>query len=220
MTTEGFEYALFAYEDRSIPDELKLVGAIELEFKRQPLGSKCLVQHVASVDEAAERVQEFRARTCGSAYSIALINLNSFPSAEELSFLLGPTVLGDPWTLFLVTLRSLSGPIYSLAREKVEREATPIRRRDMPGAPSCIDSYTKRTRVETYQRIAAILEARLEADKRILSGRKTGRLVPFTISPMEALLRNSSTTFYGSAFASRSGMYASVDAPESVNGET
>jgi hypothetical protein len=47
-------------------------------------------------------VQEFRAKACGSAYNIALINLNQFPSADLLEFLLSSSVLGDPWTAFVM----------------------------------------------------------------------------------------------------------------------
>jgi hypothetical protein len=210
----AFEYSIFGYEDESIADELRVIDFIEYEFRQLPRGNSTLYHRCATIDEAAEKVQEYRAMTCGSAYNIALINLIQFPSVELLEWLLSSAVLGDPWTAFVMSLRGIDRSIYSVAREKVEREAHAIYHGDQPGAPSCIDSYSRKSRQESAAVLARILTTRLDEEKDIVRLRKRGKTASFTPSPTEALMRKSKSTYCGIAYASQTGILARLTAPD------
>ncbi len=205
---EAFKYSIFALELAALPDDLRLVGLISEKFKTLPHGQDTLFQTSSSVDEAGAQIDAFKAKTCGSAYNLALINLNQFSTPEELAFLLSGKVLGDPRSVFLATLRSIHGPVYSIAREKVEREAEAIAKGALHGAPSCIDSYTAAGRVESATLIAQILDAHLEEMEQRARSKQTGMIIPNALSKAGELMRRSTTIFFGH----RSGTKSSVSA--------
>jgi len=194
---QEFKYAIFALEFQTLPEELKIVDLVEAEFKRQPLAQDTLFQKAGSIDEAAVLIDDFKAKTCGSAYNVAIVNLNLLASPEELSFLLSGAVLGDPRTVFMVTLRGIQGQTYAIAREKVEREAEAISSGSRFGAPSCVDSYTAQGRPDSAQRIGEILNAFLEEEEQRIKNRQTGIVLPHVLSKAHDLMRRTNTIFCG-----------------------
>jgi hypothetical protein len=203
---QAFKYAIFSLELASLPEELRIVETVEKHFKRQATAPDTLFQTCGTIDEAAAMIDDFKNKTCGSAYNVALINLNLFSSPEELSFLLGGQVLGDPRTIFMVTLRGIQGPTYAIAREKVEREADAIMQGVRHGAPSCVDSYTAQGRPESAQRIAEILNAFLEEEEQRMKNRQTGIVLPHALSKAHDLMRRTTTIFCGHRQHSKTGM--------------
>jgi hypothetical protein len=208
---EAFKYAIFAFEPEGLVEDLKVVDAVCAEFKKQPKSASASVQVVKSVDAAGPVIDAFKAKTCGSAYNVALLNLNQFPSAPELEFLLSVPVLGDPRSVFLVSLRSIQAPIYSVARVKVEREALKIAQGTLVGAPSCIDTYTAANRAETATRVAQILNAYLEEEDMREKAKLTGMVLPSALSPATELMQRATTIFFGR----RSGKTSAIMRPVS-----
>src|SRR5689334_25074866 len=101
---EDFKDAIFIYETDELPAELKVVDAIYEEFELVPERKTTLVQLAHSLEQAAPAIDSFKARTCGSPYTLAIINLNMF-NTNELNFIMRPEVLGDPPTIFLASLK-------------------------------------------------------------------------------------------------------------------
>ena len=194
----AYRESLFAFETKDLPDALKIVGEITgRSFARHEESRTTLVQFADSMEEAAKMIDEFKARACGSAYSLALINLTNFPSREEFEFLMSRQVLGDPRTIFLCSLRGLSGDIYRLARAKVEREARMVSDGMLVGTPSCIENYSPANRDEKAGFIAEVLAAYVrECDVR---ARKGSRMPVYDEEAFQALkvLKKSDTSFYG-----------------------
>jgi hypothetical protein len=193
----AFKYAILAFEQEDLAEDLRVVDSICAEFQKQPHSASASLQVVKSVDAAGPVIDAFKARNCGSAYNVALLNLNQFPSAPELEFLLSVPVLGDPRAIFLVSLRTIQAPIYSVARVKVEREALKISQGTLAGAPSCIDTYTTANRAETAGRVAQILNAYLEEEEMREKAKLTGMSLPSALSPATELMQRSSTVFFG-----------------------
>src|SRR4051812_33987155 len=117
----------------SVPVDLKVMTALAETFKTLPEAATTRVETADNLEQAAVQIDAFKAITCGSAYSLAIINLNMMSDIRELEFLLRPKVLGDPRTIFMASLRSMVGDAYAMARDKVQRESE-IRGR----SPSCI----------------------------------------------------------------------------------
>ncbi|MCW8133220.1 MAG: hypothetical protein KIS92_22940 [Planctomycetota bacterium] len=209
---DAFKYAIFSLELATLPEEQRIVEQVEGHFKRLRLAQETLFQRASSLEEAAALIDDFKAKTCGSAYNVALINLNLMSSPEELAFLLGGPVLGDPRTIFMVTLRGIHGPTYAIARDKVEREADLIMQGQRQGAPSCVDSYTAAGRPESAQRIAEILNAFLEEEEERVKSRQTGVYVPHTFSKAHDLMRRTTTIFCGHRQHSKTGILSRGDA--------
>lgn len=203
---DAFKYAIFTLELASLPEDQRIVAMVHGQFKRQRMVHETLFQSADSIEQAAAHIDEFKAKTCGSAYNVALINLNQMSSPEELAFLLGGSVLGDPRTIFMVTLRGIHGPTYGIARDKVEREADLIMQGQRQGAPSCVDSYTPAGRAESAQRIAEILNAFLEEEEERAKTRQTGMITPHTISKAYDLMRRTGTIFCGHRQHSKTGI--------------
>ena len=61
-----------------------------------------------SLDEAAVCVDTFKAKNCGSAYTLAVLNLNMFGSSDEFNFMMQASVLGDPRMIFIASLKSMA----------------------------------------------------------------------------------------------------------------
>ena len=64
--------------------ELKIAGAIKDAFAVMPHGKECYFRIVRTMDEAAKEIDEFKSKTCGSPYDLALINLNKIQVEQEL----------------------------------------------------------------------------------------------------------------------------------------
>ena len=204
----AFKYSIFGFEETGLAKELRIVEQIKDLFFKLPYGKETLLQIAGSMDEAAKLIDQYKARSCGSAYNLALVNLNRYPSEGELSFLLGAAVLGDPRTVFLNTLRNTQGATYTWAREKVEREAEWIAMGRMSGAPSCIDAYSSVNRMETAERAAQILNAHLEEDEMRSNARRTGKPLP-VLSPTSEIMKKSKTVVWGRRSTNKSGLFTS-----------
>jgi hypothetical protein len=192
-----FKYAVFAFELEGLAEDLRIVDTVQASFQKLAKAVGAFVQVVKSMEQAGPAIDAFKEKNCGSAYNLAVINLNQFPSAPELEFLLGEKVLGDPRSIFLVSLRGIQAPIYSVARVKVEREAQRIAEGSLYGAPSCVDTYTPANRAETAARVAEVLNAYLEEDELREKARLSGTVLPSALSPATELMRRSSTVFFG-----------------------
>lgn len=189
-----FKDAIFAYEAAALPAELKIVDGCVEKFRTLPEADATLVQVAHSLDEAATLIDQFKAQTCGSTYSLGLININMLADVQELKFLLRVDIVGDPRTIFMASLRYMTGDIYAYTKDKVHRESE-IKER----TASCIDCYGVGAHEETHARIAALMAAYLrEAEARAEAKRKGIQVVGE--SPAEALLRKSTTTFYARRF--------------------
>jgi hypothetical protein len=192
-----FKYAVFAFELEGLAEDLRIMDAVAAAFQKLPKAAGAFVQVVKSMGQAGPVIDAFKEKSCGSAYNLAVINLNQFPSAPELEFLLGEKVLGDPRSVFLVSLRGIQAPIYSVARVKVEREAQRVAEGSLYGAPSCVDTYTPANRAETAARVAGILNAYLEEDELREKARLSGTVLPSALSPATEMMRRSNTVFFG-----------------------
>ena len=183
--------AIFVFESAAVPDELKIVDQITASFKKLPESETTLVQVCHGLDAAAVCIDGFKAKTCGSAYSMAVINLNMFGTREEFNFLMQPSVLGDPRIVFLASLKSMTGECYAFAKNKVNRESE-----TQFGAPSCIDCYASNNREEAADRLAKLMVAYLLEGEQRLQAKRNGTQV---LLDSEALrqLKTSSTTYYG-----------------------
>lgn len=194
-----FKYALFAYESGELPEPQRVVEGILDVFRAGPFKAETWITRAASLEEAAAEADRFKSRTCGSAFNLALINLNGLPGAEELRFLLRPNVLGDPISLFMVSLKMMQGDLYTTAKEKVEREA---QKGNAPGtyrSPSCLDGYSPVTREEAAARCGELLTAYLREAEERAAARQEGRdrFLSLRNSPVTQVLRKSQTTYYG-----------------------
>ena len=200
---ESWKDAIFMFESAGVPDDLKLVDSIADRFSKYPEAASTLVQITHTLDDAAVSIDKFKAMTCGSAYSLTVINLNMFENMQEFNFLMGPSILGDPRTIFVASLKSMAGETYAFAKNKVHREAE-----TSLGAPSCIDSYGSSNRVEASDRLARLACAYIhEFEER--SNAKRGRTAVLLNSEALALLKSSSTTYYGNR-GRTSGIYRPI----------
>ncbi len=202
----SFERGLFALEMSSVPEELRVVDVILDAFREMPHAEGTLIQKATSLEMAAIMIDNFKAKTCGSPYSSALFNLTGISSPDELSFLLGNSVTGNPPTVFMVTLKEMQGPVYSVAREKVDREADAGVVDPGRGAPSCIDSYSQSSKAEAGARAAAFLNAYQEEKLELQKAKQTGVIMPAAISPALDLMRQSTTTFCGRRYKRMTGI--------------
>jgi hypothetical protein len=98
--------SVFMYESRDLPGDLQVMEQISKKFGTTPEAATTFWQVSCSLEEAAKNIDTFKAKTCGSTYNLAVINLNMFAKGDELAFLLRPDVLGDPRTIFLCSLRT------------------------------------------------------------------------------------------------------------------
>ena len=197
---DDFKDAIFLYETKGLPAELKVMDGIYEEFEVLPEAKTTLVQLAHSLEEAAPLIDDFKARSCGSPYSLAIINLNMFHT-DELNFVLRADVLGDPQTIFLASLKYMTGDAYALARDKSLRESDSIDR-----SPSCVDCYGVHNRDSTYGRVSQLAAAYLREAELRTQARRRG-LVPDTASAVEQL-NKSQTTFFGKKM--RSGVMPAV----------
>lgn len=205
---DEFKDAVFMYEAGALPPDQQVMAGIATAFSQLPQGSTTLLQVAHNMEEAALLIDQFKAKTCGSAYSLAVLNINMMDCVEDLKFLLRGDVLGDPRTIFLASLRFMTGDIYGLAKEKVQRESEVAGR-----TPSCIDCYGSTSHEEVSARITAIIAAYLQEAEERAKARHGGAVV-YGASPAEELLRKSQTTFYGKRYKSvRAGMSGSHRVP-------
>lgn len=200
-----FRHAVFFFEAAEVPEDLRVTDGILAAFANRPEAGKTLAISARTIDDAAQQLDSFKARTCNSPVTLALLNLNMFPSVKELEFLLQGNVLGNPRTIFLASLKYMSGEIYALARDKVAAEsAVPDR------TPSCIDCYGAPNRNSVFPRVAELIGAYLqEAELRDMAmrNRSDHQLEPAAVQ----LLRKSETTFFGKHGAS--GRFRPVESP-------
>lgn len=187
----NYKYAILMYESAALPDDLKVVAGIAEYFKTLEGADKTLLQISGTLEEAATTIDNFKAQTCGSTYDLAVINLNMFGSAKELSFFLEPDISGDPRTIFLATLRFMMGDAYALAKGKVQRE-----RESLAGSPSCIDCYSAAEKSQVHVRLGELLCAHLRATEERVRTRHSGRTVKLE-GGVTRLLKKSHTTYYG-----------------------
>lgn len=185
--------ALFLYEPAAVPDDLKVVRGVADSFQTLPEAATTWVQCAHSLEQAAPLIEEFKAQTCGSSCSLAIINLNLMDDASELSFLLQPEMLGDPCAIFLATLRYRIGDAYALAREKVQREAQPHEKR----SSSCFDCYSASTRNEVFSRVSHLAAAYLREAGAFACSCRAGLTNPAT-KELEQV-RKSRAVYAGSA---------------------
>ena len=200
---DDFKDAIFIYEMASVPPELKVAEALAEKFKSLPEAQTTRLETATTLERAAVLIDNFKAITCGSAYSLAIINLNMMTDIRELEFLLRPNVLGDPRMIFLASLKFMVGDAYALAREKVQRESE-IRGR----SPSCIYRYGAANREDLLKPVSEIAAAYLRESEELLRAKRQGApaLVETHVTKM---LRRSETAFLGSKF--NSGVLKSVD---------
>ena len=203
----SFKHAIFLYEAAKLDEELRVCADIVRLFGALPEAATTRLILCGSVDEAAGKIDSFKHKTCGSSFSLAVINLNLFESLSELEFLMRKDVLGDPRSIFLGTLRHMSGRVYTEAKEKIGREDE-LRF----GAPSCLDSYTAAGRAEIPPRIARLAKAYLQdADERSRVGRE-GSVMMQRTSPALDELYKIPTAFYGTRLTRK---WRSADIPMS-----
>ena len=164
---------------------------IAANFKALPDGDATLVQPCHTLDDAAVCIDGFKAKTCGSAYSLAIINLNMFGTREEFEFLMQPSLLGDPRMIFLASLKSMTGESYTFAKNKVNRESD-----TSYGAPSCIDCYASSNREEASVRLATLAKAYLKEGEQRLQAKRSGTAILLDTEALQQL-RASTTTYYG-----------------------
>ncbi|MCY3021221.1 MAG: hypothetical protein NTW87_19580 [Planctomycetota bacterium] len=191
-----FRNAIFAFESTAVPDELKVVDSIVAELKKLPVAAVTLIQVAHTLEEAAPMMDQFKAQTCGSPYSLSIINLNMMSRGEEINFLLHRDVMGDPRTIFLASLRHMHQDAYGLAREKIQRESEVLGR-----VTSCIDCYGAANRDEVPARIAELAAAYVAEAEEWEKARREGKIV-IADANTTALLKKSRTAFYGSAMKS------------------
>lgn len=194
---EHFKYAIFAYEDAGLADNLKVVDELARAFAEQPHGADTAFHVTRTMDEAGDAIDGFKARNCGSAYSLAVLNLNNFPSAPELEFLLSGPVLGDPKTVFLASMRAIKGPAYAFARAKVDRENNRIVRESLFGAPSCVEFYAPDRIPETAVLVAEVLNAILDDKDASSRSRQTGMVLRARDSKAREAMGRSATLYAG-----------------------
>lgn len=197
---DDFKDAIFIYETADLPADLKVVDGIYEEFEVLPEAQTTLVQLAHNLEQAAPLIDAFKARTCGSPYTLAIINLNMFHT-DELNFILRPDVLGDPRTIFLASLKYMAGDAYALARDKSLRESERTDR-----SPSCVDCYGEQNRDSIFTRVSQLAAAYLREAEARTQARRRGQLLPAEAA-VEAM-KKSQTTFFGKAM--RSGLMPAV----------
>jgi hypothetical protein len=190
--TPSFKDAMFVLEMGGLSEDLKVCAEIVREFKTTAEAQTTYIVTATSVEDAAEKIDAFKNAHCGSGFTIALINLNMFEELDEFKFLMQRSVLGNPRTIFVGSMRHMTGPVYTEARNKVIREDE-IRF----GAPSCIDSYGASNRGEVFGRLGRLAAAYLrDSEERTRHG-KTGSLFMQRTSPALEELYKIPTAFYG-----------------------
>lgn len=191
-----FKYAVFMFEDIEVPDDLKVMKAVAEVFSKLPQAATTLVQVAHTLEEAAPLVDNFKAQTCGSPYTLAIISLNMMTDVREVDFLLRSDVLGDPRTIFLASLKYMVGDAYALARAKIQREdQTPLL------SESCLECYGSGNRDEVPPRIAQLAAAYLHEAEELEKARQEGR-VGLVDPSASGLLKKSQTAFYGKTMKS------------------
>lgn len=213
------KYSIFGFELAQIPEEMRILGNVVVQFAQGPHGAHTLFQTADDLDAAAQVIDSFKARNCGSAYNLAVLNLNELKSDAELDFLLSGEVLGQPRTLFLAHLRHLQGPIYAVARAKVERESELIFSGTMGGAPSCLISYTPATLEAMAVVGARILTAHLEDIATHERTKQTGMIPPFEKSKAMAEYRSLETIFFGRSLSSKTGVFRKLSSQTASSSE-
>lgn len=194
-----YQYAVFMYESAAVPDDLKVIGAVSEAFRALAPIAPTLVQIAHTLEDAAHLIDQFRVQTCGSSYSLAIINLNMMTDVKEVNFLLKSDVLGDPRVIFLTSLKFMVGEAYSLARDKIQRETA------APGlSTSCVDCYSSANRADVPARIAELAHAYLREAEELEKARREGT-VGMVDSSASEILRKSQTAFYGKTM--KSGMW-------------
>jgi len=184
-----FKYAIFMFECAALPDDQRVVNAIAEVYGKLPHVAPTVVHVAHTLEEAAKLIDEFKAQTCGSPYTLAVINLNMLTDVREIDFLLRSDVLGDPRTIFLASLKYMLGEAYALARDKIQRENL------TPGlSTSCLDCYGPSNLSEVPSRIADLAMAYLREVEELEQARREGR--PVTDPSATAILRKSQTAFY------------------------
>ena len=205
-----FKYAIFMYEMAALPDDQKVVSAIVESLRRMPLAPVTLVQVAFTLEEAARLVDDFKQKTCGSPYTLGVINLNMMTDVREIHFLLRGSVLGDPRTIFLASLKYMTGETYALAREKVQRED---QTRGM--SASCVDCYGPGNKDDLPERIGELAAAYLQEAEEREKARLDGH-VGLLDSHASALLRKSSTAFYSKSM--KSGAWSATRSDTNASG--
>lgn len=187
-----FKHALFVFELATLPDDLKVCDNIVREFKKTLEGKTTFIASAGTVSEAALKIDDFKNQHCGSGFTLAIFNLNMLEKLDEFQFLMQKSVLGDPRTIFVGSMRHLAGPVNAEARNKVIREDE-LRF----GAPSCIDIYSAANRDDVSARIGKLAAAYLrDSDERARVG-KSGSIFLQHSSPALDELYNIPSAFYG-----------------------
>ncbi|HLX60093.1 MAG TPA: hypothetical protein VKX17_02310 [Planctomycetota bacterium] len=195
VAAPSFKDALFVFEMAELPEDLKVCPEIVREFKKTAEAQTTCIVTAGSVLDAAEKIDKFKNRHCGSSFTLALINLNQFEDVDEFKFLMQRSVLGNPRTIFVGTMRHMTSAVYTEARNKVLLEDE-LRF----GAPSCIDSYGASNRGDVYGRIGRLAAAYLrDSEERTRVG-KTGSVFLQRTSPALEELYKIPTAFYGNRF--------------------
>jgi hypothetical protein len=187
---EEFKDAIFMYEPAELPAELRVVDGIAQKFKEQPEAATTLVQVCHTLEEAAVTIDAFKAATCGSAYTLGVININMLKHVDDLKFLMRGDVMGDPRTVFVASLRYMVGDIYAFAKDKIGRESEDIQR-----PPSCIICYGANNREEAYANNAELCATYLREFEERAKAKRSGTF--YLESKSEELLRKTGTAFYG-----------------------
>lgn len=201
---KDFKDAIFVFEMAAVPPELCVAAPLTEALNQLPEAATTLVDTADTLERAALLIDEFKAKTCGSPYSLAIINLNLMNDVRELEFLLRPNVLGDPRTIFLASLRYMEGAAYGLARDKVQRESE-IRGR----SPSCIYRYGASNREELYKPVSEIAAAYLREAEEFVKARHAGGNPSLVDTHATKLLKKSETAFFGSKL--NSGVLRAID---------
>ena len=183
--------AVFLFESGSVPDELKLIERIATQFNSAAESATTLLNVCHSIDEAAATIDAFKAKTCGSAYTLAVINLNMFGTSDEFNFMMQPTVLGDPRTIFVASMKSMAGDMYTFAKNKVNHESE-----TQFGAPSCIDCYGASNRDEAAIRLSKLTIAYIHESERRVEAKRSHSSIMLESDALRQL-KSSTTTYYG-----------------------
>jgi hypothetical protein len=186
-----FKYAVFMFESAAVPEDLKVIRAIRDAFRVLPAAAPTLVQAAYLLEDAAHLIDQFKVQTCGSAYSLAIINLNMMNDVKEVDFLLRGDVLGNPRTIFLTSLKYMVGEAYGRARDKIQSESA------TPGlSSSCLDCYSAGNRNDVPQRIAELAHAYLREAEELEKSRRSG-VYSMADPSASQILQKSQTAFFG-----------------------
>jgi hypothetical protein len=205
VTEPTWKNAIFMYESSLVSDDLKLVDQIAQNFRAEKEAAHTMVQVCRSLEQSAIAIDDFKGKTCGSAFSLAVINLNMFGTKDEFNFLMQPNVLGDPRMIFLCSLKSMTGDLYTYAKNKVIREAEAAL-----CAPSCIEGYAPNHRVDAAAMMGRLAAAYLRETEERLDAKRRGTVL-FNSDAMKILLASNST-FYGKKTTQITGIFRPLDA--------